>query len=279
MVERRASLRRPDVKLKVEVLGEAWKYTCSSDVIGSYIQRVRAKLEAALPDEPSITDGPYARLSGFAELQSLASTAAFGKRPEGRTKDQYLAQIDDWAEQCHAAVADGVLDRAVASLFKPVKIRVSNNSKVFLSEVKLRIHIEGDVDGIEPDGSDSRSSLAKLLPKPPREWGPTDPYDYLRHAAVSSSYLANLTPRADGPGYGRVRFRNGGSVEATIMFESIHGEDEVVSDDDDLIFIVRDHSIDSLHGTWRITARDHHEVYSGEFRIAIHPAVDISRSI
>ena len=156
-----------------------------------------------------------------------------------------------------------------------VAIQVSNASKVFFHDVEVRIHLKGDVRGIEwRSGSISIAEVELDLPLAPREWGPVSrnplgslPFDFgqtYSGAAISSSYRSPLD------------WTNSGSVDLTLDVGDLRPRQTYAFDDDELVLVLPPTANDEVRGTWEITARDHNEIYSGELAVQIGPHADLT---
>lgn len=291
----RVKAQQPEADLAVDVIGVANGYVCDDEVLSEYLARLRQDLLGAYPSppEPDVMPTPeFPSGSALSSLNGLLNSGAsdryrrvadlskfslFGSPiPDKRTLEEYSAQIDKWEDDCRSAWSR-TLDKVAAKVWKALEIRVRNLGTTYLEDLKLVIHIEGDVDGISKDFRD-RLDFTENLPKPPRRWGPTDPMArYSQMAAVNNvaSSLA-LRPANTGPSYGIVRFRNSGSIDLTVQLRELRPLDESTSDNDDVVLVLRDHNLTELRATWKVTAKGYHRVFAGETTVAAGDIYDFT---
>lgn len=282
LVSRGAASPKADVDFLVEVLGDVSAIFVSADqTVEDYLSTQRARLIGALPaPEPQtatsfsdITAGVRGLSALSAGFHSASLMAKAMMIPEERTEENYRASIDAWEMRFRAAWKAAVL-RIAASRLTPVVVKISNRTTTFFHEVEVKIHLEGDVfayDFVNPKWASDFSQLE--LPRPPRKWGPTERTLNMPSYA-NLGYTHPMTQAAYVPP--SVSFRNGGSVDLDLNVGELRPLGSYASEDEELVLIVADESMKSIHGTWQLTARDHNEVFTGEIDVPAGDAADIT---
>jgi hypothetical protein len=248
---RRAEAKQPTADLAVEILGSALPYCCDAAVIGDYVDTERARLEAAYRGHQRPALGGWGKSASAA----LSQAALLSGRPDGRSHQEYLDEIDEWEEEVRAAWPK-VLDAATAYAATPVCLRVRNLGTTFLEELEIRVHLDGAVRAVDAPGPGDDSPLDGL-PDPPRAWGP------LPHAAFDlGRFPDDLLPYRPPIGpissvYGSVSFNNGGSVDLELALKHLRPEEDWRSDHD-FVLLLPDTATGEITGTWTVTARGHH---------------------
>lgn len=131
-------------------------------------------------------------------LTNLASSFGAFTKPEPRSEGQYRAQVAAWRARFQAAWP-GAKEQLLGMRLTAVAPRVVNREEVFLHDVELVVHLESDVRGVMMDRDDAGdATLCTLgLPRPPREWGPTQS-DFMRGIAAAGRFpmMPTLEPYA-----------------------------------------------------------------------------------
>lgn len=267
---RRAQLARPATEVAVAVLGTALPYYCDTSVLEEYVSAERQRLVAAYNRH----EGPIA--GAYSQVRRMGSMPAsmLGEEPEERTHDEYIAEIDDWATRVRKAWP-GMLDAAAAVIWPGSRIQIQNLRQTFLEDVEVNIHLDGAVWALDKI-DDEYHDIAENLPSPPRAWGP-QPRSY----GVGDIYGRPMIPSSPviGRGDGVVSFSNGGSVDLTLPLSDLRPEEVFESEDDEFVLVIRDTETQGLTGTWRVTARAHHEVYKGTLSVDVDERRDFSDGI
>ena len=287
LVTRGSTPQKVEVDFRVELLGDLAPVTLDEDcTIEAYVSRQRVRLLEALPaEEPhqEVSSEPIrladmtAGARGFASLasglQSASLLASAMMIPEDRTEETYRASIESWEARFRTAWNDAV-PQIAASQLTPVIVRVTNRTTTFFHDVEVKLHLEGEVDAydyIDPRRADSFSSLD--LPRPPRPWGPR------QHVLALSNYanLGYMQPSIPemyvAPS---VSFKNGGSVDLDLDIGELRPLGSYESEDEEFVLVVADESLNAIHGTWQLTARDHNEVFKGGIDVPVARAIDIT---
>ncbi len=266
----------PVAQLEVQLIGTAYRATCDDKVLEEFVAKERARLLEALPKpKPPVAKKPPADArtkaigllgyEGILGKDFLTSRNPFEQeKPETRTTEQYQAEIDRW-EQTARRQWRLVLDRVLGRAGEAMQVEVTNLSSVFLEELEIRVHIEGNIEAVKCVSGklNIRGSFAAT----PRPWGPK------KVSIVSNFHVPNVqpipqnfTPRSQ---YGIVKFENGGSVNLTCVEKDLRPLGKALSDDDDLVLIARDKNATEFRGTWTVTARGHNAVYKGDLVVPV----------
>lgn len=197
--------------------------------------------------------------------------------PETRTEEQYRTAIREWVEDFRKAWPEAV-KILTAHTLPAVSIRIENKGKTFFNDLELKIHLEGDVDGIEWVDGEEKIHLQTLdLPRAPRIWGPTprsilgrdifSPSQYMQNLQIPSAYRSALD------------WKNGGSVNVTLKVGKLRPKGEYLFYDPELILVLPPTRESHIEGTWQITASGHDEIYSDELKVKVGPQLDLTTTI
>ncbi|GAA1214465.1 hypothetical protein [Rhodoglobus aureus] len=211
----------------------------------------------------------------LAVLQKSSALNSFNiTDPEKRTEEQYRKAIEQWEGKLRKAWPQAV-GTLTAYALDAVSIRVKNKAKTFFRDLELKIHVEGDIDGLDwLDGSDGSSAHRLDLPEPPRVWGPTQRSmvgrdffqpQYMQYTSVPSMYRSPLN------------WKNGGSVDVTLKVGELRPLGEYLFDDEELVLVLPLTRDSRVKGTWQITASGHDEIYAGELQVEVGPPVDLTK--
>lgn len=271
---RRGESSAPSVDFEVAIKGDVVRATVDRErALEDHIAAERKRLISALPTDRRQTelepDPVHARDDSTPTLASLLGAApkfaaAFGASPETRTNEEYLAAIDTWEHSVRDAWPEAALRMVILNL-KPVEIRLTNREQTFFHDVELKVHLEGDVLGIECEESEEDVAIGDLgLPSPPREWGPV-PFHF--GMSLADYRLPVASYRRSVPN--RVQWHNTGSVDITFHVGDLRPMQTDICDDGDFALLLLGGADDHVRGTWEITARGHHKVYTGELRVQV----------
>lgn len=284
LLQRGQTAAKP-VEFSVRVVGVVRPIEIDNDAtIEEYISLHRNRLHTALQNAKSPTSvvtktsDPVARAiapSLFAVARQAQSAMQSLMEPESRSEEDYGAAIEAWEKSIRAAWGVAVL-RLIGRLAEPVELEVANREKTFFHDVELKVHLEGDVHGAESQALDGDPTLDDLdLPAPPRAWGPT-----------SKPGLAGLihNPRlgfdyasiGSVPMPTRTSWTNSGSVDWEFSVGQLRPMEVDISDAGELVLFTLDTAISSVVGTWQITARDHHDVYTGSLEVEVGDSLDLT---
>ncbi|WP_445442151.1 hypothetical protein [Clavibacter sp. km1a] len=271
------------VDFAVEVLGDISSCFYSDEsTVEEYLTAKRKGLLAALPSEElprsSSLKESGSSLSGFAAAYAAAreSTSAIINSltvPEDRTEDEYRSAIVQWEARFRVSWAKAKVN-IIASQLAPVFVRLTNRTTTFFHDVELKLHLEGDVSALEYVDAEWINDFSGLeLPPPPRKWGPRQPRmavtDYSRFQSVAPAVRNSYVPPS-------VSFKNGGSVSFDLNVGDLRPLGVYESEDQELVLLVADAKLLTVHGEWQLTARGHDEVYAGEMNIPVAGVKDVT---
>ncbi|TFB71515.1 hypothetical protein E3O06_11760 [Cryobacterium glaciale] len=266
-----------EVDFAVEVMGEvALVQLDAATTINEYVALIRADLESAIPTpprSPSSLGEPYeARANELLGFQSaiahVSMLAAAMTEPEKRTEGQYRESIDRW-EVGFRAAWDEAVPRIVGSALRPAVVKITNRTTTFFHDVEVQLHLAGDVSALDyrsPDYTNERRDLD--LPSPPRRWGPSQRMLNTPAFGNMGNYYIPSPHQYIPPS---VSYENGGSVTLELDVGELRPRGTYESEHDELVLVVSDESLETIKGTWQLTARDHNEVYSGEITLGVAP--------
>lgn len=270
---RRGESIAPSVDFEVAIKGDVVRATMDHEVaLDDYIAAERQRLISALPAHrrpthlhPDPVDARIVSTETLADLLTTANlAAAFGSSPETRTEEEYLGAIDTWEQSTRDAWPEAAL-RLVVLQLEPVEIRLTNRAQTFFHDVELKIHLEGAIQGVECEESEEELTIGDLgLPSPPREWGPA-PF----HFGIGLPNLAVPLASYRQPIPNRIQWHNTGSVDITFYVGDLRPMETDTCDDGAFALLLLGGTEDHVQGTWEITARGHHKVYTGELRAHI----------
>jgi hypothetical protein len=274
LVQRGAAGTQVEVDFAVEVTGEIASVTFDeTTTIDEYVERTRTRLAAALPKKEASSPtsaaslkAGFAGLSGYpSALDSMSWAVGAFMEPEKRTEEEYLDSIDRW--EAHFRTAwEAAMPKIAASQLEPAIIKITNRTMTFLHDVEMKLHLEGDIFAFEytdPRWADDFSDLD--LPHPPRKWGPTErSLSIPNYANMAHLYAPSAIPYIPPS----IRYRNGGSVDLDLAVGELRPRGTYESENEEIVLVVADRSLKSVHGTWELTARGHNNVYTGEIDVA-----------
>jgi len=281
LLQRASAAKAVEVDFAVEVIGEIASLTVDGQsTVDEYVNGVRVRLMDALPrPEPTSTEtssltAGLAGLSAYrAAMENLSPVVSALMEPERRSEEEYIASIDQWESRFRSAW-EAALPKIAASQLRPTIVRITNRTTTFFHDVEVNLHLEGDVfafDYSEPEWVDDFSDLE--LPHPPRKWGPTQrSFDVPNYASMGHLF----TPASSQYIPPSISYKNGGSVDLSLDVGELRPRGTYESEDEEIVLIVVDRSLTSVHGTWELTARDHNDVYTGEIDVAVAANRDLT---
>ncbi len=276
---------------QVDILGSINEVDINeSATLEAYISQTKTQLLRALPRDParpspgvdldSIGGAQAAALEGVRDVisRSVAMNALLETVPESRTRDEYLYSIDQWEAGTREAWQES-LDDMAATRLSSVAIRVANLGENYLEDAELRIHLVGDVRGIEslpPPAVNDRGGLS--LPSPPRKWGPVTRNKFGDFGLDIPSF--DVGPIGLGLGSrSSISWENSGSVSVRVPIGDLRPRGVYLSDDADLILVIPAGTGTSVSGTWEVTVRGHHRVYSGEVVVPVAAGLSLTDEV
>lgn len=271
MLLRRTQRNAFEVQLEISLVGKVTPFHCDKEeTLDAFILDKESSLIAALPDKTP-SHYPYSALFSTAINTVL-------EQPEDRTKEEYLAEIEDWKRQCEGSW-NSLFYNTIA-LFNPTEICVKNLSKKYLSKVEVKIHLPGQVFTIPhkvvESGQDVR--LSDLgLPNSPRPWGPRKSDLYERSV---SPLLRPIDIPTSNFSFNRATWNNTGSVDITVNVGDLRPNATFITEDKNAVLIVpEDFSAEAITGTWEATAKGIDDIFRGELTVPVAPVRDITRFV
>ena len=282
LIQRGNAVASVEVDFAVEVIGEVACVTVdTATTIDEYVGTVRQRLLSALPRKPSEQPATsYALTVGAAELTGYQSTlhrisamVDVMTEPEKRTEDDYRASILHWEERFREAWNDALPEIAGSQLRSAI-VRVTNRTTTFFHDVKVKLHLAGDIFAYDYKDPKYTKRFSELkLPSPPRKWGPTQRSSLLPGYANMASLH---TPSARKYIPLSVSYKNGGSVALELDVGELRPRGIYESENEELILVVKDEALTGIEATWELTARDHNDVYTGEFTVQVGQPRDLT---
>jgi hypothetical protein len=98
--------------------------------------------------------------------------------------------------------------------------------------------------------------------------------------SVGVDYLGYMS-NARAPLYSRydnIKFDNSNSVDLAVLVEELRPEELYVSGDQLVFWVPFDHD-SPIAGTWTVTAKRHHERYTGELQLEIDELTDLTEPV
>lgn len=283
LVERGQESVEQPLDFSVELTGEIPSVECDEQAtIETHVAMTRARLLGALltnyegssstksrgldsdrqvvaPRDERLADRPQ-------PLSGLFTT------PENRTEKEYREAIDEWETEIRKAWVDN-WPRVLAAPLGSNRVRITNNTDVFLRDVQLKIRLEGEVIGCEWEDVASFVKEVKF-PDPPREWGlkpqqpPFGPY---------YDFASSLTiPRGSVLGPTSVTFENSGSVDLTVDVGVLRPREVFETDPEEFVLLLEAKGASEVAGTWEITAAGRNQIFRGELSVPVRESRDFT---
>lgn len=279
----------PAGELEVNLVGDvpiSWIDAPSvPDVIKRWVARDKAELVAAAqeterrrrPQPPIAPGADTVSLTGIqpiaeamARQQSALSHATRAMESAGllgeqdkRTIEEYIAEVDKWAEHRARAAPKAVQGRYVNAGRGVVALTVHNPTGRFLPDVEVEAHFEGDnIIGLDEEPP------IEGLPPPPRPYGQRRPGPL--SSVLSGFNYSRPSPIFTSPIVGRRRrtWVEDGSVRLVFRVGDLRQHATDTSDDVYLLLHGRPEG-GVLRGMWKATIRDQEGVLSGTLEIPV----------
>ncbi|TKG61508.1 hypothetical protein [Prauserella endophytica] len=249
----------PSAKFDVTVGGSAF-WCASGGILENYIDATTRRLRRAYRAQ---TTDPSVAAAAALQL-TAAAAVGFERVAEDRSPGEYWQEIEDWAEETRASWPR-MLDNITAVRGQSF-VRVENLSQVFVEDVEVTLHLEGEVKALKPVSPDD-FNVSEQLPEPPRRWGPSTQIPRWRRGLTGGSGLSlrkalNLARGMD------VTFKEG-STTLTLRIDAVRPEATYETHGGEFVLAVENPGMGEIRGTWRLTARGHHGVYEGELSVPV----------
>lgn len=180
MLHRRLLAGRNQVKLSVEWCGSPPVLPAldlSDDAIERWVYDERERQLASLAPTPSPTGGPFDRVVAN---MSVTALAGLGRLGDERSPTDFRNEVERYLESASGALP-GEMCLALVDKYQPFGLELHNLTERNFTRVEAKIHITGDVVGMDLDDLDRDT----FLPAPPqafgqpRDWGPILPTQLL----------------------------------------------------------------------------------------------------
>jgi hypothetical protein len=278
----------PPGELEVSLVGDvpiSWiDAPTVPDVIRSWVAQDKAELVAAAEEterrrQPQPSSSPEAETVGLTGIQPIAEamarqtalshhathameSAGFLGEQDKRTIEEYVAEVDEWAEHRARAAPEVVQGKYVSAGHGVVALTVHNPTGRFLPDVEVEAHFEGDT----VTGLDQKPPL-EVLPPPPRPYGQRRPSNLL---SVFSGFDHRPSSILGSAIVGRNRrtWVEDGSVRLVFRVGDLRQHATDTSDDVYLLLNARPEG-GMLRGTWKATIRDQEGVLSGTLDVPV----------
>lgn len=246
--------------------------------IDRWTNRERARLLEPLKPSPPKDDLVSLVFSGRGFVGPGLLTGAAGglgslgtKHDEDRTEDEFRAQVAAYLELAEERLPQA-LDALRSHYASELVLIVHNNSTRNFKDLKVRLHVEGDVSAA--DWAEDLPDLAEVAGEPPRKWGP-----WTDHPFFGRSFSVPSMPSFDMPNFTpRPEIENGGSVAITFpVFNLRPGESHPL---DDVLLYADEVMTGTTRCTWTATATNVDAVAEGDFSLAIsNDPVDVTEHL
>lgn len=246
-----------------------------------FIDQQRNRLLLALdlaknPSPPATEPGGLRGVAGIAAvLASQGSMFGATSKPESRSEDEYRSEIIRWVQRVRDVWPEA-MERFLGSSLTGVEVEVANKEDTFFEDAEVRVHLAGEVFGVPVSNADldkGRSSIG--IPAPPRPWGPTTVSILDAINAGAPPWFEDINPGGFTIGPSQSSWRNTGSIELEFGLDELRPRRSVRSDDLDVVLLAKDAGATSFEGTWEVTAKGHHAVYSGEVVVEVSMATEL----
>jgi hypothetical protein len=188
-------------------------------------------------------------------------TAGFLGEQDKRTIEEFIAEVDEWAEHRARTASAAVRGKYVNAGHGVVALTVHNPTGRFLPDVEVEAYFEGD----NLIGLDEEPPLEEL-PSPPRPYGQRRPRSLFAPGLNWHLPSPNFTSPIEG--MRRRTWVEDGSVRLVFRVGDLrqHGTDT----SDDVYLILHERPAGGMvRGTWKATIRDQEGVLSGTFDIPV----------
>ena len=259
----------PEASLIVRAVGVATPVFCDpAATLERLIDTVSARHALARSQALSPELAHVAESAGFRFAETFAAATL---TPENRTPEAYERELEDWVTQTRITWP-AALEGEISRVLDFTVFEIINASDLYLADVELNIYLEGAVQSSEWADVDD-ADIDDLLPRPPRPWGPVPrPGIRIGRFDVATSMGMPRVPSS-------TRFTNSGSVDIDIDLGDLRPRQKWSTDEEELVLFLRVPGITEINGTWTMTARDHHRVFSGTLTVPVAEPLDITDSV
>ncbi len=242
-----------------------------TEMAGTMVAAAREKERQRLAPKPAAvfgTVGPLVAMAGEIEDRRSSTMHAMGLLGEKdkRSLDEYIAEVDAWAEAATNVAPDVALGRYINEGHGVVALTVANPTGRFLADVEVEVEFEGEHIG----GFEEAPTLVEL-PATPRTYGERTPGRSFMAPSLGLDALFATPPLT--PSFARPLRRtwvevDQGSVRIRFHLGDLrqHGADTSAN----AFVLVKARPEDGiLHGIWRATIRDQEGVSQGFLDVSL----------
>jgi hypothetical protein len=245
--------RKMLLKAQTDAIARKTADESQSPIVGA---AAAGRLKALREDAIGMAGGFSALLSDF--------------EPEKRTAEKYRDEIDRWESAFRRAWPNAIVRFASAAL-EANEVRVVNVTKTFLHDVEITLHLEGEVEPVEPEYAPEEGPRWRdlELPGPPRPWGPTKRTSAYDTRQVIAAATAAAFPNPPNILPSDTSWRGGGSVDIKVAVGDLRPEETYQSEDREAILVIRGELPPVVNGTWKATARGYNDVFAGALQVEV----------
>lgn len=259
LLKRGKSLGRNDVDFHVGLSGDVtWFEADTATIRDEFIARIKGRLLDALPKaRRESTDS-------FAALQSEWTKALniYSSREE-RSQQEYKNQIHEW-EKDFTEIWECLEEELYLENLRPLMLSVENRAKTFFNDVEVEVTFD---ERLRPwsVGDNDLTDVIDLLPEPPEIWGDKP----LKISGLVGSPMDWNFPHQPPLGIASLGVELVRETPFTLQFKIGELRPLATStiEASPYIFLIRPDDREIFRCTWQLTARGHHEVFSGEIKL------------
>jgi hypothetical protein len=136
------------------------------EAVDRLIEAERERLVSQLP-----TPSPE---SGVMALESAMNKFAAGTKPDPRSREKYLEEVEGYLTALREAIPQTLPDVAAHAATRTV-LRLHNHTHTHLKDVQIRLELPAEILAVPPADLDERDRgkpFPRGVPKPPRVYGP-----------------------------------------------------------------------------------------------------------
>ena len=203
------------------------------------------------------------------KMQQANSFSRFAEE-DSRTLEEFIDQVDRWAEDAIEAASAGLPGRYVAVGNGVIAFEIENLGTRFLPDVELEVYFAFE----NARGFDEEPE-SRRIPRPPRPFGEPKPIMDLSSGLFSPHLSAPLLAPFDS-GVGRRTWVEDGSIKVRFHVGDLrpHAAD---TSDEVYVFLTERPEGGVLSGTWSATLRDQDGLLTGQVEVPVRDEpVDVS---
>ena len=247
MLERMKS-KAPDVDLDVSIEG----------VVHGVIVNTQFLTDAIHGESKRLTN-----LAPPPKNQYGIKFANLGLESDQRSRSAYSRDIEAWQT---AALADPVAGPRdlVSHARDGIRLRVENHTSRYLRGVRIEIGFDAPISAADWNDPDDLNYV-RPFPRAPKDWGTDTFASILARSSMGSSALRPVQT------HGIVQVAEESPASLVMEMDDLRPRETFRSDADDVVLTVIADEVapGTVHGRWRMTAEDVHEVFSGQFEVAL----------